>query len=182
MDWWTNPSVLAPKVAFFQPVSSILLNQIYQAPDAVSQYTLGDMIEPQVLGQTFYFETNGCSAVLYGLINEDPLHSLSYPVRTNDIAPYMVLSNNNAYAFDCGGAILGPFPLAIKLSLAAQQANFAFSWNSQTNLQYEIEVSTNLPYFNPLFQITPNSTESVFIDPLPIQATPSRFFRVRTLP
>jgi hypothetical protein len=185
--WWTNASAgPVTMAAFFAPVAAISLDQIYQAPGAVAHYTLGDMVDPHFLGQTYYFETNGCSAVLYELIYEGLFHTAGCPMRTNAIAPYMVVSNNNVYCFDCGGVILGPFPLAdispLKLSLAAQRGNLSFSWNARTNLQYQVEVSTNLPYFIPLSQITPNSTQAVFLDSLPIQAAQWRFFRVRTLP
>lgn len=107
----------------------------------------------------------------------DPSPMAGQPLRF-----YRVLANGSGPATPPEGDTNAP-PAQLQITWPVVATNgFAIHWASEVGIRYQIEGSTNLVLWQILTNITAATTNSTFIDPIPVDSWITRFYRVLTQP
>lgn len=95
---------------------------------------------------------------------------------------YLAARNQNGVdvKFDIAGTLLTTNGLNARPTIQSLNTTngLQFSWNSIPGIEYEIDVSTNLPVFNPLTNFMAGSTNEFFIGRNPTNGIPYQFYRI----
>jgi subtilisin-like proprotein convertase family protein len=98
---------------------------------------------------------------------------------------YLVVPNtsatNVAYSIEAVDINPGPVtnaPAIGSASVSAATGRFTLSWAASVGQTYQIQISTNLPHWTVLTNITTESTVGTYTDPTPVLSQHLRFYRL----